>query len=130
MYIKEYNASEDLARIQLLLTLRAMDPHLAADLPKVGFLAYDADQVVAAAFLRHCGANTAIFDGLITDPAAASELRDNALDAVVSALTKKAKELGLKALVAWTDDENTKLRAQRHGFQQLPHAVIVLDLSK
>ena len=125
-----YIPSEDLEKLRNLCALRNISSDVADDLPEHGCVVTENGHIVAAAFIRPCGRNIAIFDGLISDPSQSAESRNEAQDLAISKMLEVAKELKLKGIIAWASEENTIMRAERHGFQQLPHSVMVLDLSK
>lgn len=117
-----------------LLMSRDMSLNLMDDLPKLGYIAIEASDSgktipIAAGFLRLCEGNSVMLDSLITNAKIDSNDRHTILDKLVKRLIKKAKSCGFKQIVAFTKDNNTLVRAETHGFQLLPHSVIVLDLS-
>lgn len=127
MIVRRYRKS-DLRLIESWHRERGRPSPIPSLIPQVGYIAFNEKQPVAAAFLRKAEGGIAIFDGLITNPAAPSSARDVALDLAVSQLIEYAKQSGLKGIIAWSEDKNTLLRASRHGFVQSPQTVIMLSL--
>lgn len=107
-----------------------MDKSLLNDLPEIGFLAFKDNKPIAAGFIRQCEGDYGLIDSFITNPTALPSHRDEALNLVTKQLVIKAKAMRLKMLTAYTTDENTRVRAEKHEFVKLPHSVMVLDLSK
>ena len=104
-------------------------PFDMSDIPALGIVAFERGTPFAAAFLRRCEGDFAIFDGLITDSLADSTQRNAGLDLITTQIIDIAKELKLKGIIAWSKDYFTLIRASRHGFVQLPQTVIALDLT-
>lgn len=94
-------------------------------LPDFGLVAYDGETPVAMGFLRLAEGNYAILDGLITNPTSSPLTRDASLDELVVAITRESDRRGIAKLVAWTRDENTKVRSDKHGFIQQDLALII-----
>lgn len=132
MEIKQFNFS-DMQHAITLLTSRKMSIGHAADLPRLGVIAIDnANTPIAMGFLRQVESvhNTCLLDSLITNSNVGAEIRDKALDELVSELIVLAKLNHISRILATTSDSNTLARAARFGFQVLPDTVIALDLSK
>ncbi len=102
------------------------------ELPEAGYVVIDPTTraPIAAGFIRRCEGGYALLDGYITDPTAPGEAGDAALDLLTAHVAKAAAEMGFKLLLAFCKDENTIMRAQRHGFNVLPHAFLSLNLAK
>lgn len=128
MYAESFNSSNYDDMASWLKARNAYVPKLE-DMPAIGAIVCERGTPIAAGFLRKCEGNIALFDGLVTNPDAESYQRNAALDLLVSQLIKTAKELELKGIIGWSRDELVLLRSYRHGFKQLPDAVIALDLS-
>lgn len=106
-----------------------LDSSLIYEIPKIGFIAHESDIFYAAGFIRRLEAcDSALLDGLIANPKTFGKARYRAIDLVVQALSKKAKELKLKQLLAYSVDKATIKRSVRHGFKKLQHTVIALNL--
>lgn len=126
----KYDNVQHNEHIKHWLELHGMSPSLADDVPKVGFIVSNEEQLVCAGFLRMCEGNYALLDSLISNPWQYPEARDKAIDLVVESLINEAKLLKLKKIVAHSKDLNTLVRSKKHGFIPLPHQLISLDLSK
>lgn len=101
-----------------------------AEMPKHGFVAYTDGIPVAAAFLRRVEGGFGQLDGLVTDPLAPGEVRHEAIDALVNEILILSKELGIKAVTAFSVDENTLVRSLKHGFVKTTHSLIVANICK
>lgn len=84
----------------------------------------DRNYPVAAIFLRYCEGNYALVDGLITDPAQPSHVRDKALDLLIKRIVKRAK--GRKVL-AFTTDDGILERVKKLGFTHQPHSFVIWE---
>lgn len=127
LYVRQILRNE-IELINDWLVKRDMPSLPVEDFPAIGFLALDGVTPIAAAFIRRLEGGFAQYDGLITNPGATSELRDKANDLVTTEIIKTCKQLGIKALTAYSTDENTLIRAEKHGFRRLPHTMIALGL--
>ena len=102
----------------------------AWELPIIGFMAFYDDIPVAAAFLRQCEGGLGIMDSLISDPEVMGAIRHVALDRLFQKIIERGTDIGLKAIIGYTVDDSTHSRSVRHGFKQLPHAVMTRPLSQ
>lgn len=86
---------------------------------------------VAAGFLRMIegSKNTAMLDSLITNAHINPDIRNAALDDLVSKLIIWATEHDIINILAFSVDKNTLMRAKRFGFEELPHQLIALTLT-
>lgn len=128
MQVRAFHLADHISIIRHWLNQRNLEVRLADELPEIGFIAFDRDEPIACAFLRKVEPIFAQLDGLMTNVTAKSEFRHEAIDAVVTACIEKAKELKLKQLIAFSVDEGTLKRSEKHRFLKLPHTVIALNL--
>lgn len=98
----------------------------ASEFPAIGYITYLEDVPVAVAFLRKVEGGFAQLDGLCTNPAVESTIRDKALDIVVTTILLAARDHGFKNVIAFTKDKNTRLRSQKHGFVELHEAAVIV----
>ncbi len=112
------------------LSARGLDTKLIDELPAIGFVAYEDSLPVAAGFLRECEGGSAMADSFITDPIASKASRNAGMNLVLDAVIQEAKRLKFTTLIGFTQDENTRLRSQRHGFEESPHTIVVLNVSE
>lgn len=103
---------------------------MPSEVPEIGRVVYQGDMPVAMTFLRRVEGGYAQVDGLCSNPEAASETRDKALDTVINHILRDAKSIGITQIISFTQNEHTLLRAIRHGFAKYPAALVVLDLNK
>lgn len=108
---------------------RKMRSALADELPKLAYIAILGQEAIAISSLRMIEGGFALIDSLITNPLSKPELRHKAIDLIVEQLIRKAKDLKLKRVIAHTKDQGILERSQKHGFETLPDAFIILDLS-
>lgn len=126
--VESFNKS-NLSFIQEWLKKRELPLIPTEDLPKIGFMATLENRPVAAAFLRRCEGNLALFDSLVTDPEAESTVRHAAIETLVKCVFDMARELKITRLIAFSTDSGTLERGQRHGFVKQPYTVISLNLA-
>lgn len=98
------------------------------EMPEIGVVACNVAIPIAMAFLRRVEGGFGQIDSFVTNPECSKELRDTAATIVNQAILDKAKELNLKAIISYTQDTNTLIRAQKLGFSLLNHIVIVHNL--
>lgn len=98
------------------------------EMPEIGVVCYNGAVAVSLGSLRRIEGGFAYLDGLVTNPECLPEVRDKANDMVVSALISKAKDLKIKTIIAYSQDKNTLVRSNKHGFVQLPHVLIAKSL--
>jgi hypothetical protein len=120
---------EYMKHIQGWITIRELQIDLNT-LPRFGLIALDRGTPIAAGFIREVEGGYGMIDSFITDPKASKELRNEALDRITEKLIKIAKHNKVNQLIAYSLDKNTLMRGISHGFVQLDHSVIALDLSK
>lgn len=116
---------EDIKTLEEWLHGRDRVLSVEEDVPSIGVIADD----VAACFLRMTDGNrVGWFEGLTTNPSKSSEERSLGIDLVVGALVEKAKNLGVKSVMAYTVEYSVLLRMFSVGFKQCPHILIGLKL--
>lgn len=128
MTLREYDPGAHNAKLKRCFDSWGVDNSVLGSLPKLGFVCEDDTGVIAAAFLRMVEGNCALFDGLVTDRARGSLERNEAIEIVVQAVIRCAKELKLEKLIAYSVDAGTIERSRSHGFIVLPHTLIALAL--
>lgn len=128
MEFKRYEKSE-LIHINSWLEKRSLPPAEASDMPEFGYIAYEDDTPVCAAFLRRCEGSYAILDGLVTNPDILGSLRNFAIDTITEMLVFLGRELGLKSIICFSVDESTIARAKRHGFKEVKYLLMKKNLS-
>lgn len=127
-FVREYDEAIDLKHINEWLQKRShaeLDPY---NIPAVGFVSTYMKRPIAAGFLREAECDSAIFDGLVSNPQATKEFRHQALDLVIEAILSYAKAKDINQIWAWSIDASTLERAARHGFVKQPHTLVVLSL--
>ena len=114
---------------QILIAHHHGIPH-PSEMPEYGYVVMSDDTIIATAFLRRIEGGFIQLDGLSTNPGMAPHIRNEAIELALSACYSKAKELGYTSILAMSMDSSTLLRSINHGFVRLPHALIVLDLTR
>lgn len=97
-------------------------------LPLCGYLATDSATVVAVGFLRIVEGGYAQLDTLVTNGDLSSDMRHEGVAMVVNSLIERAKDLKLKGILAFTQDQGVLLRAAALGFKLVPQTIIALPL--
>ena len=116
--------------MEMCLKLRDLDPTLAGDLPEMGLIAIEENEVVAFGFLRKVEGPYAMLDSYLTNPTIAPEVRDKALDRITRKLISIAKVNHINKLIAFSADAHTIERAATLGFVAHSHVFNVLDLKR
>lgn len=129
MEVQKYVAHKHFPSLVKWLEKRGHTIPNSEDMPEIGFVSLEQDSVVSCGFLRRVEGGYAQFDGLATDPDAPPELRAKANDLIIDHICNVASEMGIKHILAYSTDINTILRAERHGFALLPHALFVKNLN-
>ena len=124
MFITQYMPKQDNWTLMRIMKKREKDPKEVYSLPQIGFLVFEEDKFIGAGFLRKCEGNYGMFDSYVTDPSVPPKLRDQALEMITKNLLCTAKEVGIKYLIAFSVDDNTITRSQRHGFALTPHKLL------
>lgn len=127
-----YNYKHYAAVQYLHETQGCADASIVSDsLPEIGFVALDEDdRVVAMGFLRLVEGGFAQIDTLVSDGTRPSDVRHEAISAVVDSIINKAKTLELKGVIALTLDKSILMRAEAIGFHVVPQAVIALSFKE
>ena len=100
------------------------------NLPKIGFVMGSKDLgPIAIGFLRRCEGGVGMIDSMITNPGAPAAIRDEALDLLIIRLVASAKRRKIYKIMGYSQDENTLLRAQRHGFNIVSQSLVALSVS-
>lgn len=94
---------------------RNLKPPSPALLPKHGVVVHD----TAVGFLITTDAGVGILDFFVSNPEKEQSLRIEALDAITTALTYTAQNLGILTLICNTNFANIKALADRHRFNYL-----------
>jgi hypothetical protein len=96
-------------------------------LPKIGYIALMNNQPIAAGFLRKVEGNiVAQLDGLTSNPYFGSQIRHEGISKVVDRLIEDAKDMKLKGIIAFTNDNGVLARAQSIGFNTINSTLIAL----
>lgn len=128
MHLKKYINSEHYPIIASWCALRGVYRPAIEEMPAIGFVAYEGDRPIACAFIRRVEGSFALLDTLVSNSDASSALRHRAIDSLVNHILRTAKRLNIPKLLAYSVDEGTLRRSEKHGFVRQPHAVIAVDL--
>lgn len=127
MPLEKYSSLQE-PELMEWVRLRDMELSNISDLPNLGYMYSHEGQGIAAGFLRLVEGGYAIMDSLITNPSKDSVIRHIAIDAVVSKLIEDAKSLKISKILAFSVDEGTLIRSQKHGFVKQAHSLITLEM--
>lgn len=118
----------DKHKIQLIevLKLRGLDPRLADDTPRCGFIALQEGKPVAFCFLREVEGGYGMIDGYMSNPQMDGPTRHRGLDLVLHLVLKTTKRHNLKAVLGFTVYPEILSRAIRSGFTVLKHTLVSL----
>lgn len=95
------------------------------DIPRYGLIAIHDNQKVAVGFLREIEGGGAFLESFMTNPAANSDLRNQALDEIIRELIHRCELKGLKFLMAYTKVPSLVERCQKnHGMEIIPHVLL------
>lgn len=129
--VRFFDRFDDLAILNEWLRARKHKELDRSSLPPIGVLVLEDETPIAVCFLRRCEGLIGIIDGLATNPEAESAIRHQAIDTAVRVIIEQARIYGVTALMAWSKDAGTLVRAfDRHGFKKLPDTMIVKDLEE
>jgi allophanate hydrolase subunit 1 len=117
MHIKKFN-KRHLPLIKQWMNLHKVPLHTADDLPELGYIVFEHEQPVCAAFLRKVEGNFALIDSAISNPEISPPIRREAMDFMCDHLIRVAKHMKLKMLLVLTLDKNTIYRIKARGFSQ------------
>lgn len=105
-----FNASKHLASMNRWLVRNGHPAVQPSQLSSTGFIIPG----VAAGFIAFVDSlPVALMDGLVTNPLCSAATRDAALDAIV---TKLLQESGQRSVMAFSEHDNVRTRALKHGF--------------
>lgn len=124
MEIRLLNRVGDLDKVNAWLAIKVT----AENLPGHTYGAFVGQDLVAIGALRMAEGPMCIFDSMATDQSVTGSIRNEALDALTKTILEKAKELGFKAIMAWTVNDSIMKRAAKHGFKTMPQILIVKEL--
>lgn len=131
MEIRKFEHTSDVEIMKEWLRERNMDEALLGELPHLGLIAFDDEEVVCAGFLRMVEGSYALMDSLTTNPRSSSSKRNVALDLMTCELKAVAESLGLKQVIAYCEHEATIERGlAKHGFVKLGHTVLTTKLKE
>lgn len=130
MRVEEYVHSEHGSFIRDWLIARGLDGELSNEPAEIGFVVFNENEPICAAFLRLIEGKYALLDGLISNPNAESQLRNDGINLVVEKIISIAKHLGIKQIIAFSIDKGTLSRALLYGFAIADDRMIKLDLVK
>jgi len=121
---------ELLSRPKVLLELRkwVKFPVEEDELPGHTYGALENGELVAIAGLRLCEGPVCILDSMATNPECPSELRHQAIEALVDRILTEAKAFKYRGIRCETKDASIVQRAVARGFTVLPEISMVRAL--
>lgn len=87
-------------------------------LPKVGFVAMDKDDPIAAAWLYQTDSDLSILEWYISDPKSDWKKREEALGDIINAASEFAKENGFKTIFTFCNNKRLIDKLQSNKFQK------------
>lgn len=130
MTLRPYRTVDDYFPLKGWLKNYDKTSDLADELPDIGLMVTDEDGKIAAGFLRRVEGGFFLMDSLIANPESSGKRRYQAIDLLVQGLLAKARELGLKKVLAFTRERAILKRSVKHGFRILDHVVIGISISE
>lgn len=130
MIVKRFVHEEDVPVLNEWLKIRGMKYLDPKELPAIGFIVFDGETAICAAFLRRCEGNLGFIEGLASNPDIPGPIRHIAIDGVVSRVIQEAKDREMTNLMAWSVDTSTLERSAKHGFKKLQQTLIAKDLTE
>lgn len=129
--IRPYQPSDYNALIEWL-KIRSIKPWNESSIPKIGYVAHvDYLGLICMGFLRMVEGNSAMIDGLCSNPNMHSHYRDEAIDKLVCRIMDKAQELKLDGIISFSEDKNTLERSKKFGFEHRPNQIVIaIDLRR
>jgi hypothetical protein len=115
--------------IKLWLSDRNISEELAKELPKNSYIAILGKEFVGAAGLD-IAETYGIICGMITNPKQSFNDRSRAVDLLTIKIIDRAKELKLKKLIGWTNHRGIFHRSLKHGFKEINHLMIGMELGE
>ena len=125
MEVIVFNRENHLELVSKWLKVRGINELLAQEVPQFGYICFNNHEAICAGFLRKVEGGYMFMDSLITNPIAEPELRNKAIDLVVTELIESAKDLQVTKILAYSTDINTLERSKKHGFRAYPENVVI-----
>ncbi len=119
--LERWHPERHLALVHEWTRLRGLGPD-AGDvslLPPTGFLA---DGIVAG-FIFLTNSRVGFIDSFVSDPRATKEARGAAIEEIMGAIVKDAREMGLHALAGSICIPSLAAHVERCGFSMIPNCV-------
>ncbi len=111
MIAYKFDLTDHYAQLASWYTYRRLAPPPVDRLPRIGFIVPD----VCACFLYQTDSDLAFMDGLIANPIAKKEARDEGLDIIGNLILDEAKRLGFKRVVALSKLDAVANRTVKNG---------------
>jgi len=128
MEITPFHLETELETLNEWMRVRSLYAVTKETLPKIGFMAYVSDVPIACLFLRSCEGNFCMGDLIITNPGAPAQDRHEALNELFEVGIKVARDLGYIAVLAYSADDSTLVRLEKHGFKPSPFKYFTMNL--
>lgn len=125
---RPFEPLHDLEMVNSWLRQRGHDPFVDDQVPDIGLIGLYMEAPCCAIFLRRCDKGLGIIDGLVSTPRATPEVRHLALDLICHRILEIAATLGIKNILAFTEDETVLRRSLKHGFKKSKLQMIALSM--
>lgn len=128
MDIRPFNIKEELGILNGWMSSRGLYSVCENTLPTLGFMAYEKQIPIACLFLRKCEGNFCMGDIIITNPELSGGLRNLALDMLFEEGKRVAASHDFISILAYSMDDTTLMRLEKHGFIQSPFTFFTLNV--
>jgi hypothetical protein len=118
MKIESFEMSKHYRTVAAWWSSHSWEPLPISMLSKTGYVAYKDDTPVAASWLYKTDSSIAILDWYISDPEAAWEDRQEAIQAMIDAGSKDAKEMGFHVVLSFSQNKRLGEKLENSGFKE------------
>jgi len=126
MHLQSFDIEKELDVVNGWMQARDLYSVSRETLPEIGFIAYENSLPIGVAFLRQCEGGFCMGDMIITNPDAEPKYRDKALNLLFGECLRVAKARGFKAILAYSLDDKTIERLEKHGLKKSPFTYLTI----
>lgn len=98
------------------------------EMPALGVVIENENQLIAMGFVRQCEGNVGIMDSVITNPKASSADRNKALNLLYRTVIELAKEWNISHLIGFSRDVGIIERSKKFGFMEINQTILSLQI--
>jgi len=129
VFIEKFSNAMHLGMIQDWAKARNHGVPEEHDMPALGAVAFVNGAPIAVGHIRRVEGGYGQIDGFITNPHADPEMRNKALDVLLTHLLREAESKCRRGILSFSRDKNTIARAERHGFTRMPKEFVLLGFN-